>query len=202
AYVTDELLDVLAGEEGVLPYLDLPLQHVAERVLRRMKRPLGGKGTRRLVERIRERVPGVVFRTTLIVGAPGEGEAEFRELLAYVEETRFERLGVFTYSREPDTPMGRDAEQVPEEVREERLRAVMELQQGIAFADCREQVGETMACLVEEPPSDGTARGRTWRDAPEIDGAIAIRGAPGPGALGDVRVTGADGYDLEGEWIA
>jgi ribosomal protein S12 methylthiotransferase len=201
AYVTDELLEVIAGERRVLPYLDLPLQHVADGVLRRMKRPLGGPRTRKLVERIRERVPGIVLRTTLIVGAPGEGEEEFRELLEFVGVARFERLGVFTYSPEPDTPLGRDPGQVPEEVKHERWRTILERQQEIAFDDSARQVGRTLACLVEEPPVDGVARGRTWRDAPEIDGAITIRGAPGPGSLGEVEVARADGYDLEGEWI-
>ena len=200
AYVNDELLEVLAENPRVLPYLDLPLQHVSETVLRRMKRPLGGPGTRRLVDHIRKSVPELVFRTTLIVGAPGEGDVEFEELRRFVAETRFERLGVFRYSREPDTPLGRDPDQVPDEVKEERWREIMELQQRIAFEDAGAQVGRTLACLTEEPPVDGVARGRTWRDAPEIDGEIAIRGAPGQGALGPVLVTGADGYDLEGEW--
>jgi ribosomal protein S12 methylthiotransferase len=166
-----------------------------------MKRPLGGAGTRRLVSRIRERVPGVVFRTTLIVGAPGEGEAEFRELLDFVEESRFERLGVFRYSREPDTPLGRAPDQVPQDVAEARWHEIMAAQQAIAFADGRAQVDRTLASIVETTPEGGTARGRTWRDAPEIDGEIVIRGAPGLGAIGDVRVTSADGYDLEGVWI-
>ena len=143
-----------------------------------------------------------MLRTTLIVGAPGEGEAEFQELHDYVRDFRFERLGVFRYSREPDTPLGRREDQVPEEIKDERLAAIMELQQEIAFADARDQVGGELSCLVESPPAEGTARGRTWRDAPEIDPAIEIRGAPRPGALGRVRVTDADGYDLVGAWIA
>jgi ribosomal protein S12 methylthiotransferase len=203
AYVNDELLDVLAGGDGVLPYMDIPLQHVSDRVLRRMRRPLGGPRTVELMHRIRERVPGIVLRTTFIVGAPGEGEAEFGELLDFVREFRFERLGVFPFSPEPDTELGRAEDQVPDEVKEERIRAVMELQQGIAFADAEARTGSEIDCLVEEPPDEhGTAAGRTWRDAPEIDGSIFIRGAPGPGALGPVRVTGADGYDLEGEWVS
>ena len=201
AYVTDELLDVLRDEPHVLPYMDLPLQHVSDAVLRRMKRPLGGPGTRRVMDRIRERVPGIVLRTTIITGAPGEGDAEFEELLGFVRDFRFERLGCFPYSRELDTPMGQMDDQVPEDVKQDRWKAIMEAQQEIAFEDAAAQVGRTLACLVEEPPSDGGARGRTWRDAPEIDGAIRIEGAPGPGALGNVTVTSADGYDLTGRWI-
>ena len=210
AYVNDELLGVLADEPHVLPYVDIPLQHGSEVVLRRMKRPLGGKRTRGLVARMRERVPDLVLRTTLIVGAPGEGEEEFEDLLDFVREARFERLGVFTFSAEPDTPLGRADDQVPEEVREERRERVMALQQEIAFEDAKAQVGRTLPTLIEAPPVDGAARGRTWRDAPEIDGAILVRGSPGAGALkvgalkvgdlGGVRVTAADGYDLEGEW--
>lgn len=201
AYVTDELLDVIRDEPHVLPYMDLPLQHVSDAVLRRMKRPLGGPGTRRLMDRIREKVPGIVLRTTLIVGAPGEGEAEFEELLDYVREFRFERMGCFQYSRETDTPMGRMDDQVPEETKEERWRTIMEAQQEIAFADSAAQVGKTLTCLVETPEEDGIWTGRTWRDAPEIDGSISIRGAPGPGASGSVRVRESDGYDLKGDWI-
>jgi ribosomal protein S12 methylthiotransferase len=198
AYVTDALTEVLRDDPKVLPYLDLPLQHVADAVLRRMKRPLGGAGTRRLMDRIREAVPGIVLRTTLIVGAPGEGEAEFEELLDFVRDFRFERMGCFEYSREPDTPMGQMEDQVPDAVKEERWRAVMETQQEIAFADQRAQVGRTLPCIVEDAAE---GRGRTWRDAPEIDGSIRIAGAPGPGAIGPVKVTAADGYDLAGEWI-
>jgi ribosomal protein S12 methylthiotransferase len=201
AYVTDELLDVMAGEEKVLPYFDLPLQHIADPVLRRMKRPLGGPGTRALMEKIRARVPGIVLRTTLITGAPGEGDAEFEELHDYVRDFRFERLGVFTYSREADTPMGVMEDQVPEEVKAERLDRLMRAQQEVAFADAKAQVGGTVACIVESASNGGAASGRTWRDAPEIDGRIEIEGAPGLGALGEVRVTAADGYDLVGEWI-
>ena len=201
AYVTDELIDVLGSEEHVLPYLDLPLQHISDSVLRRMKRPLGGRRTRELMQKFRDRVPGIVLRTTLIVGAPGEGEAEFEELLEFVREFRFERLGVFPYSQETDTPMGAMEDQVPDEEKDERWNRVMAAQQEVAFEDARAQVGETLAAIVEEPPANGSALGRTWRDAPEIDGSIRIRGAPGTGAVGDVKVTAADGYDLEGEWI-
>lgn len=202
AYVTDELLDVLAGENGVLPYVDLPIQHVSDPVLRRMKRPLGGARTRELLCRMRERIPGLVLRTTLIVGAPGEGDREFAELLDFVGEFQFERMGCFPYSREPGTPLGAADDQVPEDVKEERRAALMEAQQEIAFADARERVGGTLSCLMEEALSDGWVRGRTWRDAPEIDGTVRVRGAPGPGALGDVRIASADGYDLVGEWVA
>jgi ribosomal protein S12 methylthiotransferase len=244
AYVTEELIDLLGAGGKLLPYLDLPIQHVSDPVLRRMKRPLGGPRTRALLRRLRERVPGIVLRTTLIVGAPGEGEAEFAELLDFVTEFRFERLGVFTFSPEPDTPLGRAEDQVPEAVRAERRAAVMERQQAIAFSDARTLVGTTVASIVETDPRRGWAEGRTWRDAPEIDGAIRIRTrtshhsarppaqppgesgteapwrteerpmvrtarggekcgpkAPERGVIGPVRVTAADGYDLEGEWI-
>ncbi len=202
AYVRDDLLAVLAGGSPVLPYLDLPIQHVSDPVLRRMRRPLGGPRTRALLARIREKVPGVVLRTTLIVGAPGEGEAEFAELLKFVEEFRFERLGVFTYSQEPDTPLGQAADQVPDEVKEERRAAILTRQQEIAFADARAQVGRVVPCLVETAPRKGRAEGRTWRDAPEIDGIVRIAGAPERGRIGPVRIAAADGYDLEGQWIS
>ncbi|MCU0724905.1 MAG: 30S ribosomal protein S12 methylthiotransferase RimO [Planctomycetes bacterium] len=201
AYVTEELIDLLAAGGKLLPWLDMPVQHVSDPVLRRMKRPLGGPRTRALLGKLRERVGGIVLRTTLIVGAPGEGEAEFAELLDFVREFRFERLGVFTFSPEPDTPLGRADDQVPEKVRQERRAAIMERQQEIAFADARAQVGRTIPCLVETKHRRGVSDGRTWRDAPEIDGAIRIRKAPAHGVIGPVRVTAAKGYDLEGEWI-
>jgi ribosomal protein S12 methylthiotransferase len=197
AYVTDELLDVLADTPGVLPYMDIPLQHVSDRVLRRMKRPLGGPGTVKLMEKIRERVPKIVLRTTVITGAPGETDEDFEELLDFVTDFRFERLGCFTYSPEADTPLGVAEDQVPEEVREERRGRIMVAQQRIAFADAAARVGEEIDCIVESP--DGT--GRTWRDAPEIDTQIAVRGAPAAGIIGRVRVTAANEYDLEGDWI-
>jgi ribosomal protein S12 methylthiotransferase len=200
AYVTDELLDTIAGTPAILPYLDIPLQHISDKVLRGMKRPLGGRRTRALMGKIRERVPGIVLRTTLITGSPDEGEAEFAELLEYVREFRFERLGVFPYSPEPDTPLGAADHQVPREERERRRDLIMEAQQGIAFEDAQGMIGEVVDCLVEGPPEEGLAPGRTWRDAPEIDGLIAIANAPPPGTIGPVRVTGADGYDLEGVW--
>jgi ribosomal protein S12 methylthiotransferase len=197
AYVTDELLEVLAGAPGVLPYMDIPLQHIADGVLRRMKRPLGGPGTRKLMDKIRERVPGIVLRTTVITGAPGESDEDFEELLRFVEEFRFERLGCFTYSPEADTPLGAAEDQVTEEVREERRGRIMEAQQRIAFEDAAARVGDELDCLVES--TDGA--GRTWRDAPEIDTQIEIRGAPAAGIIGMARVTKANDYDLEGEWI-
>jgi len=202
AYVKDDLLEVMASEPNVLPYMDIPLQHIADGVLRRMKRPLGGDGTRRLMDRIRDAVPDIVLRTTMIVGAPGETDAEFEELLAYVSDFRFERLGCFTFSAEADTPLGRSDDQVPESVREERRARIMEAQQRIAFEDAAARVGTEMDCLIEAPDGNGDFRGRTWRDAPEIDTEILIRGAPGPGALGPVRVTATTDYDLEGQWIA
>ena len=201
AYVTDDLLDVITTTPAILPYMDIPLQHISEKVLRGMKRPLGGKRTRRLMDKIRERVPGIVLRTTLITGSPHEGEEEFEELLSYISEFRFERLGVFPYSPEPDTPLGAADHQVPREEREHRRDRIMEAQQEIAFTDARAMVGTELDCLVEGSAADGIAPGRTWRDAPEIDGIIAIAGNSTPGAIGRVRITKADGYDLEGDWI-
>jgi len=201
AYVTDDLLDAIATTGAILPYMDIPLQHIADRVLRGMKRPLGGKRTRELMEKIRDRVPGIVLRTTLITGSPHEGEEEFEELLSYIREFRFERLGVFPYSPEPDTTLGAADQQIPKPVREHRRDLIMEAQQEIAFEDARAMIGTEVDCIVESPGSDGTAIGRTWRDAPEIDGVVTISNPPKLGTIGKVRVTDADGYDLAGEWL-
>ncbi|MCK5380217.1 MAG: 30S ribosomal protein S12 methylthiotransferase RimO, partial [Candidatus Latescibacteria bacterium] len=201
AHFSHDLIGCIARNEKVCRYVDLPIQHISDPLLRAMNRKVTGADIRNLMQRLRSGVPGIALRTSLIVGFPGETEAHFAELRDFVAEARFERLGAFRYSRETDTPMGRDPDQVPDEVKDERWREIMEIQQAVAFDDCRAQVGRTLACLTEEPEADGASRGRTWRDAPEIDGQVLIRGAPGPGALGEVAVTAADDYDLEGEWI-
>lgn len=199
--VTERLAATMAALPNVVPYLDMPLQHGSDAVLRRMRRP-PLRVTRRSIELVRHAMPEGVMRTTFIVGYPGETEAEFEELLDFVAEQRFERLGAFTYSPQAGTPAAAEAGQVPGEVKEERFAALMELAQGISLEHQREQIGREFEVLVEslEPTEtmDGEpiSVGRTWRDAPEVDGLALLKGAHAAGALVRARVDGALPYDL------
>jgi ribosomal protein S12 methylthiotransferase len=205
AYVKEELLDALNECDRVVPYVDLPIQHVADAALKRMKRPLGGPKTRALLERMRERVPGLALRTTLIVGTPGETREEAEELVEFVREFRFHHLGAFTYSREEDTPMGRMEGQVPKREQNRRRRVVMEAQQKVAFERnaALAAEGTEVECVVEAEASGGRWHGRTVWDAPSIDGTVRLptRGGLRAGAMGRARITAARGYDLEAEWV-
>lgn len=197
--VTDSLIDAIAGLERVVPYLDMPVQHIAPRVLRRMGRPTPPDAIRRVVARLREGVPGIALRTAVIVGFPGETEAEFEELLAFIREIRFERLGAFIWSPEEGTPAVRLRPRVPASVANERFEAVMAAQGEIAGDYHRALIGRTEEIIVEEAEA-GTVIGRTYRDAPEIDGIVHASGnIPAGEAFVRVRFTGAAAYDLEGE---
>jgi ribosomal protein S12 methylthiotransferase len=205
AYVRDELLDAFNECPKVVPYIDMPIQHVADGALRRMMRPLGGPKTRELLHRMRERVPGLALRTTFIVGSPGETKEEVEELLGFVREFRFHHLGTFVYSREGDTPMGRRDDVVPAREANRRRRRVMEAQQRVAFERNRDLAarGVEVEAMVESKAAGGRWHGRTAWDAPSIDGTIRLPDRSGlrPGMIGRVRVTAARGYDLEGAWV-
>jgi ribosomal protein S12 methylthiotransferase len=198
-HFTDELIGTLAGARKVLPYLDLPLQHINDRTLRRMQRRVNRAQTEELLARLRGAIPDLVLRTTFIVGFPGESEAEFEELCAFVRQARFERAGVFPYSLEPGTPAARLPEHLPEEVKLARRNRLMEVQQEVAFAWAQQQVGREMEVIADAPdpevPGHFLARGPA--DAPDIDGLVRLKGKNlRPGDLVRARVTGADGYDL------
>jgi ribosomal protein S12 methylthiotransferase len=198
-HFTDELIDTLARARKVLPYLDLPLQHINDRVLRRMQRRVDRHTTEDLLARLRSAIPGLTVRTTFIVGFPGETEAEFTELCDFVRAARFERAGVFPYSLEPDTPAARLDGHLPEEVKQERRDRLMEVQQGVAFAWSLAQVGKEMDVIVDGPDPEvpGHALARGAADAPDIDGLVRLKGKNlRPGDLVRARVTGADAYDL------
>jgi ribosomal protein S12 methylthiotransferase len=199
SYFTDELYETLASTNKVLPYLDMPLQHINDRLLKVMNRRHTRAETEAIVARLRATIPGLVLRTTFIVGFPGETEAEFEELLEYVEATSFERLGVFTYSFEPDTPAAKLPGHLPEEVKNERRDRVMGAQQAIAFAFNRGLVGRSLDVLIDGPAAEGKDLwvGRTYADAPDVDGLTYVRGAHlEPGDLVGCEVVGAEGYDL------
>ena len=209
----DALVDVMAGEQKIVKYLDMPLQHSSDRLLRAMKRGRDSRFLRELLATLRARVPGLALRTSLIVGLPGETEEDFEGLLAFVREQRFERLGVFEYSREEGTPAAKMEGQVPEPVKRARFAAVMEAQQEIAAQHQRALVGRRLEVLVEgaSEESEHLLAGRNAQQAPEIDGVtyineVAIPGhedaAVYPGELVTVEVTDAGDYDLVGRVVA
>jgi ribosomal protein S12 methylthiotransferase len=199
AHVTDELLDTLGRSKKILPYLDMPLQHINDRMLKRMQRRVNREQTEEILASLRQAVPGLALRTTFIVGFPGETEAEFEELCAFVKQTRFERVGVFPYSLEPGTPAERLPEHLPEEVKQERRDRLMATQQELAFAQSQAQVGKEVEMIVDGPDPEvpGYVLARTAADAPDIDCVVRLKGKNlKPGDLVQARITGADGYDL------
>jgi ribosomal protein S12 methylthiotransferase len=196
---TEELIETLTDSPRVIPYLDLPLQHINDRVLRRMQRRVRRAEIEELIARLRSAIPNLTLRTTFIVGFPGETEAEFEELCAFVRDAHFERAGVFPYSFEPGTPSARLDGHLPEEVKEERRNQLMKVQQENAFAWSRAQVGKAMEVIIDGPdpevPNHALARGHA--DAPDIDGLVRVKGKGlHSGDLVRVKITGADGYDL------
>jgi ribosomal protein S12 methylthiotransferase len=198
-YLSDELIETIAGSKKVLPYLDMPLQHINDRLLRRMQRRVNRTATEELVGKLRRGIPGLVMRTTFIVGFPGETEAEFEELVEFVEASRFERVGVFPYSFEPGTPATRLDGHLPEEVKQGRRDRLMAAQQEVAFRWGRGQVGRELDVLIDgaDPELPGQALGRSYADAPDIDGVVRVKGKRlRAGDIVRAKVTGADGYDL------
>jgi ribosomal protein S12 methylthiotransferase len=198
-HFTDELYEVLATSSKILPYLDMPLQHINDRVLKMMNRRHTRAETEAIIGRLRTAIPDLVLRTTFIAGFPGETEAEFEELLDYVREARFERLGAFAYSFEADTPSARLPGHLPEAVKIERRDRIMAAQQPIAFAFNQAQVGKVLDVLLDglAPGSDDLWVGRCYADAPDVDGQALVSGTGlEPGDLISCEIVGAEGYDL------
>ena len=199
--VTDELLEVIADEPAVCKYLDMPLQHISDRLLRAMRRERSGGAIRRLIDRIRRAVPAIALRTSFIVGFPGETEADVRELCAFLEETEFDHVGVFRYSQEDNTPAAALADQVAEPVKSERWERVMAVQARVARRRAAAHCGRAAEVLVEGRDARGRLVGRTRGQAPEIDGRTYLRGRAEAGDLVQARIVGAKTYDLIGEII-
>ena len=198
-YFDDALIDVIAASDRIVPYLDIPLQHINDTVLKRMQRRVNRNDTEELLGKIRERIDNVVIRTTFITGFPGETEEQFTELVDFVAEQRFERLGVFTYSLEKETPAARLDGHVPEDVKEARRTVLMESQQKIAFQYNAAQVGRQLDVLLDRPHPEepGVWLGRTYADAPDIDGLVFVTGEDlVPGELVACEIVAAQGYDL------
>ncbi|MCL6512190.1 MAG: 30S ribosomal protein S12 methylthiotransferase RimO [Anaerolineae bacterium] len=197
--VTDKLIEVIATNDKVVKYLDIPLQHAHPDTLRRMRRPSNIDWVYRTIGKMRAAIPDLAVRTTFIVGFPGETDAEFDALMRFVEEMQFDRVGVFTYSFEANTPSGQMPNQVPAEVADARRDALMRRQQQISLAKNQRLVGATLKTLIEGADHEqGISVGRTYRDAPEVDGLVIIEGALLPGDMVPVKITGALEYDLTG----
>ena len=202
AHFTDELIDQIAANPKVCKYVDLPLQHVSDEILKNMNRKVTRKRVEQLISKLRERIPGLTLRTSFIVGFPGENKKHFEELLGFVEQARFEKLGVFAYSREEGTRAYRFKTQVPSRVKQERLDRLMLAQQRIAFENNREKVGKTLTVLIDgrSQDGDGLFAGRSEGEAPEVDGVVLMRGDHlKPGLLVKARVVSYRDYDLVAE---
>jgi len=214
-HLDDELLEVIASARRILPYLDVPLQHVNDEVLRRMRRGVTRRQTEQCLERLRHRIPNVVLRTTFLVGFPGETDEQFEELVDFVRQERFARLGVFPYRLEPGTASAQLDGQLPEEVRQARVERIMQAQQEVAFAWNTSQVGRTWDVLLDRciPGEPNAYLGRTWADAPDVDGVVYVTDPgcdPGPcapaarpvaaepGQIVSCEIVATEGYDLIG----
>ena len=202
--ITEELIQTIQTEPKICHYLDIPIQHASDRILKRMGRRTTRAEITGRIARLREQIPDIALRTTLISGFPGETEADHQETLAFIEEIGFDRLGVFPYSAEEDTLAAEMKDQIPQEVKEDRRDEIMELQQEIAFAQCEEMVGMELEVLIEGKVADEPVYiGRTYMDAPDVDGYIFVnaQAALVSGDLVQVQVTGAHEYDLIGDMI-
>jgi len=202
--ISDELLDLIATEEKICKYLDIPLQHVDDTILGMMNRRVDHAAIRTLLERIRSRIPEMTLRTSFIVGFPGETEEQFGQLLAFVQEGHFERVGVFRYSREEGTPAATLAAQVPERIKKSRLQKLMKAQARVSFNKNRALIGHIEPVLVEgvSEESELLLRGRSVRQAPDIDGLVYITaGQAEIGAIVPLRITDSSEYDLIGEIV-
>ena len=204
AHITEELVDTIATNEKVMNYVDIPVQHACDRVLKRMKRRIGRDELSNLLSLVKGKIDGLVLRTTLMVGFPGETEEDFRELLDFVKEQRFDRLGAFRYSREEGTEAFDLPGQVSEDLKMKRFELLMETQQKIAFEKNRELVGKVVRAIVDERYEEDEFAwvGRTYGDAPEIDNRVYFsEESLAPGIILDAKIIGADGYDLIAEPI-
>ncbi|GAB3824032.1 30S ribosomal protein S12 methylthiotransferase RimO [Pontibacter rugosus] len=198
-----EVFDVMNERDNICKYMDMPLQHISDNMLKTMRRGISKRRTIELVDQIRQRVPDIALRTTLIAGHPGETDKDFQELYDWVEETKFDRLGIFTYSHEDNTHSFTLEDNVPEEVKQDRADAIMELQQGISVEMNEEKVGKTFKVLFDRKES-GYFVGRTQYDSPEVDNEVLVPADNAYVRLGDfanIKITGSSDFDLYGEVV-
>ncbi len=202
--ITDELIDTIASNEKICKYIDIPIQHASDNVLKRMGRKATEKSLYELINKLRTAIPDIVIRTTLITGFPGETEEDFEKLLDFVYDNSFERLGVFTYSAEDGTPAAMMDNQIPENIKEERKDAIMQMQQDIAFDNTAAKVSDVYKAIIEGyMPNEDVYVARTYMDAPGIDGFVFVNSPRQlmTGQFVDVLITGSDGYDLVGDYL-
>lgn len=202
--ITDELIQVIKEEDKICNYLDLPIQHASDGILKRMGRRTSKEQLVEIIGKLRKEIPDIAIRTTLVTGFPGETQEQHEELMEFVDEMEFDRLGVFTYSPEEDTPAAEMPDQIPEDVKEDRQAELMELQQEIAFDLAEEMIGREVLVMIEGKVADENAYvGRTYKDAPNVDGLIFVESEEElmSGDFARVRITGALEYDLMGEII-
>ena len=198
-----EIIDVIKERDNICNYLDMPLQHISDNVLKSMRRGITRRKTYELVDSIRQKLPELALRTTLLVGHPGETEQDFEELVQFVQDAKFERLGVFTYSHEENTHAGTLTDDIPEEVKNERSERIMEVQRDISLAKNLEKIGKEYKVLIDRHEADNWV-GRTEFDSPEVDNEVLISSIDTYARIGDfvnVRITDAMEYDLFGEII-
>lgn len=196
----EDVLEVINSRKNICKYLDMPLQHISDNMLKSMRRGTTKERTISLINRIREKIPGIALRTTLITGYPGETERDHEEMLRWVSDTRFERLGVFTYSHEENTHAFKLNDDIPQEIKQERADAVMNVQQEISFSLNRDKIGQTFKVLIDRKEG-GEFIGRTEFDSPEVDNEVHLDAKGNYCRSGDfvnVEITGADAYDLSG----
>lgn len=201
AHYSDELIEAIRDEERICKYLDLPIQHISDHVLSLMNRKVSKAETVELIKKLRKKIPGLVLRTSVIVGFPGETEKDFIELLGFLKATKFERLGAFMYSREEGTSAADFSAQVPETIKQERYDRVMKLQQQISVDALQRYLGTSIEVLIDEKveSEDGTYVGRTRGDAPDVDGVVYVSGKHiKVGKFCMTRITDTLEYDLVG----
>lgn len=203
AHVTDELIDVIAGEDKICKYIDIPLQHISDHILKDMNRNITTQGTIELMDKFKTKIPGGSLRTTFILGLPGETDADFEELIDFVRKTRFEKMGTFLYSREENTPAADMPDQVPDKVKKRRMDELMQIQQEISEEIQQGYIGRTLRVMIDEKQAneEGLYLGRSEYDAPDVDGLVYVHSERplAPGEFVDVKILDALAYDLVGE---
>ncbi len=200
---SDDMIRTIADCDRLVKYIDMPLQHIDDKMLTKMKRRVTRKQIETLLEKLRQWIPGIAIRTTFIAGAPGETDAQHRELVKFIEDFRFEMMGVFPYSRETGTPMGRMDGQIPDDVKQQRVQELMLAQQKVAFARSKSMVGSSIEVLIDRPAGRDAQDGyvaRSQSQAPDIDSVVFVNGADlHPGQFVQVKVTDYENYDLIAE---
>ena len=201
--ITDSLIETIRTEEKICNYLDIPLQHCVDRILKAMNRKSTSESIESTVAKLRKLIPDIAIRTTLISGFPGETKEDAAKLMDFVEKTRFERLGAFAYSKEEGTKAAELPGQVRKDIRERRRDRIMQLQRGISLENNMKLTGKTLEVIVEEQDSEDTYIGRSYMDAPEIDNSVIFTSSRPlkPGSFVNVRINDAFDYDMSGEAV-